>query len=318
MDSTDAALVSVVIPCYNQAHFLSDSIESVLRQTHPRYEIIIVDDGSSDHPESIVARYPTVRFIHQNCRGAAAARNTGWRESRGGLLVFLDGDDRLLPNALSTGYDCFRANPDCGFVFGHGYLIGPTGEELRPNPLPVVHEAGGYEELLERNPIAFPGVVMFRRAAFESVGGFQSVVRGWPIDNASDYDLYLRIAERFPIHSHQMTVAEWRQHGTNTSRNSLMMLRTTLAVLNGQSGAVGQNQRYRAAQRRGLRRLRVFFGERLIQELRVEVRSGQISWPRFGASLLALLRHYPTGVAENALRKIKRALSRHRRHADDE
>jgi glycosyltransferase involved in cell wall biosynthesis len=310
--------VSVIIPCYNQAQFLSDSIESVLRQTHPRYEIIVVDDGSRDHPESIAARYPAVRFIRQNRQGAAAARNTGWRESRGDLLVFLDGDDRLLPNGLSAGYDCFRAHPDCGFVFGHGYLIGPTGEELRPNPLPVVHEAGGYEQLLERNPIAFPGVVMFRRAAFESVDGFKGVVGGCPIDNASDYDLYLRVAERFPIHAHPEMVAEWRQHGTNTSRNSLMMLRTTLAVLNGQRGPITRDSRYRAAKKRGVRRLRVFFGERLIQELRLEVRSGQISWPRFGVSLLALLRHYPTGVAKNALRRLKRTLSRQSRRPGDE
>src|SRR5215212_9690625 len=92
-------LVSVVIPCYNQAHFLSEAIESVLAQTHPNFEIIVVDDGSTDNTSEVAARYPGVRHIRQDNQGLAAARNTGLRESKGTCLVFLDADDRLLPNA---------------------------------------------------------------------------------------------------------------------------------------------------------------------------------------------------------------------------
>ena len=307
------ALVSVVIACYNQAHFLSESIESVLRQTYPRHETIVVDDGSVDHPERVVGQYPGVRFVRQDNQGAAAARNTGWRQSRGAFVVFLDADDRLLPHALRAGCDCFGAYPDCGFVFGRGRLIGPAGEELLPNSLPVVREAGGYEQLLERNPIAFPALVMFRRSALESVNGFKRTVDGTSIDNASDYDLYLRLAERFPIHSHGELIAEWRQHGANTSRNSLLMLRSSVAVLDGQSVQVKASKRYRSARRRGLRRLRRHYGELLIEELRAEVREGRVTWRRFGVSLMALLRHYPDGVIASALRKARRSLSPSRR-----
>src|SRR6266542_3911165 len=96
-------LVSVVITCYNQAHFLSQAIESVLSQTYQIHEVIVIDDGSADHPEQIASKYSMVCFVgHQN-RGVSAARNSGWRRSKGEFLVFLDADDRLLPNALQAG-----------------------------------------------------------------------------------------------------------------------------------------------------------------------------------------------------------------------
>src|SRR5262245_11289001 len=171
-----ADLISVIIPCYNQARFVGETIESVLAQTYRRHEIIVVDDGSPDDPASVVARY-RVRFIRQERRGAATARNTGWHASRGAFTVFLDGDDRLLPEALAVGHEAFLAHPDCGFVFGHGRIIDPAGREVLPNfLLPVSPDEGGYERLLDRNPLPFPAVAMFRRAAVEAVGGFRAAV----------------------------------------------------------------------------------------------------------------------------------------------
>ena len=98
-----AALVSVVIPCYNQAHFLGEAIESVLAQTYPHREIVVVDDGSPDNTREVASRYPGVRYVRQENQGLAAARNTGLRHSSGSYLVFLDADDRLLPEALEVG-----------------------------------------------------------------------------------------------------------------------------------------------------------------------------------------------------------------------
>lgn len=305
-----ADLVSVIIPCYNQARFVGETIESVLAQTHRRHEIIVVDDGSADDPASVVARYG-VRFIRQERQGVATARNTGWHASHGAFTVFLDGDDRLLPEALAVGHEVFLAHPDCGFVFGHGRLIDPAGCEMLPNFLSVIPDAGGYEQLLERNPIAFPAVAMFRRDVMEAVGGFRAVVGRRRIDNTSDYDLYLRVAERFPIHSHCVLVAEWRQHGTNTSRNSIMMLHSALAVLKSQRLPPTDRVRHRAARQRGLKRVRTFYGERLIEELRNEVRTGQISWLRFCIGVLTLMRHFPSGLMENVARKTRRMIAGH-------
>src|SRR5919108_2036820 len=120
-------LVSVIITSYNQARFLSDAIESVLTQTYSQFEIVVVDDGSTDHASEVVTRYPGVRYIHQDNQGLSAARNTGLRESNGAYLVLLDADDRLLPIALETGVDCLQAHPECGFVSGHHSLISSNG-----------------------------------------------------------------------------------------------------------------------------------------------------------------------------------------------
>src|SRR5215217_7762241 len=99
-DEAKVPLVTVVIPCYNQAHFLKEAIESVLKQSYAHYEIVVVDDGSTDETSEVASSYEGVRLIRQENRGLAEARNTGIKHSEGDFLVFLDADDRLLPEAL--------------------------------------------------------------------------------------------------------------------------------------------------------------------------------------------------------------------------
>src|SRR4029450_1113854 len=95
--------VSVVIPCYRQAHFLTEAIASALRQSYSNLEIIVVDDGSPDNTEEVVRRFPGVRYIRQRNQGLAAARNAGVRASTGDFVIFLDADDRLVPGAVTSG-----------------------------------------------------------------------------------------------------------------------------------------------------------------------------------------------------------------------
>ena len=123
-------LVSVVIPCYNQAHFLTEAIESVLAQTSRQFEIIVVDDGSTDNTAEVAARYPGIGYLRQDNQGLAAARNTGLRHSQGDYLVFLDADDRLLPAALESGLDYLSAHPACAFVWGHYLRFTSDGSVL--------------------------------------------------------------------------------------------------------------------------------------------------------------------------------------------
>src|SRR4051812_14269251 len=89
--------VSIVITTYNHAHFLSEAIESAVNQSTAPREIMVVDDGSSDNPAAIVAKYPDVRFVRQSNQGLSTARNTGLDLAVGRYVVFLDADDRLLP-----------------------------------------------------------------------------------------------------------------------------------------------------------------------------------------------------------------------------
>ena len=93
------AAVSVIIPCYGQAHFLGEAIESVLGQTHPA-EVVVVDDGSPDNTAEVAARYPGIRCVRQDNRGLGGARNAGFAVSKGDYVMFLDADDRLLPDEL--------------------------------------------------------------------------------------------------------------------------------------------------------------------------------------------------------------------------
>src|SRR5450432_3070501 len=90
-------VVSVIIPCYNQGKYLSKAVESVLEQTYRHFEIIVVDDGSSDNTKEVSESYPEVKYVFQQNQGLAAARNTGIEHCSGSLLVFLDSDDWLVP-----------------------------------------------------------------------------------------------------------------------------------------------------------------------------------------------------------------------------
>src|SRR5262245_26551242 len=128
---TEAApLVSVVIPCYNQAHFLREAIESVRAQTYPAVEIVVVDDGSADDTSAVAAGYPGVRCLRQQNQGLAVARNRGLAISRGDLAVFLDADDRLLPDAIAIGAGMLMSDPSLGFVAGYSRFISGDGQPL--------------------------------------------------------------------------------------------------------------------------------------------------------------------------------------------
>jgi glycosyltransferase involved in cell wall biosynthesis len=289
-----AALVSVVIPCYNQAHFLSEAIESVLAQTYPHFEIVVVDDGSTDNTQEVASRYPGMRCVRQENLGLAEARNTGIRRSNGSFLVFLDADDRLLPNALEAGLSSMKAHPECAFVAGRYRYIAFDGSPLL-TPQPPRVERDYYLALLKRNHIAAPVTVMYRRPVFEYVKGFDSSVS--PVD---DYDLYLRIAREFPIHCHERVIAEIRQHNEDISdNNSEPTLISTLAVLHSQQRRVKDNNRYGEPYKTGVRMGRIFYGEQLANEVRALAQKRE--WKRTIQSITALLRYYPRGLA-SALR----------------
>jgi len=124
-------LVTVVIPCYNQARFLGEAIESVLAQSYRNFEVIVVDDGSTDKTSEVAGRYEGVRLIRQENKGLAGARNSGLAKSQGEYVVFLDADDRLLPKALEVGLGCFDSHPECALVSGHTRFINADGSLLR-------------------------------------------------------------------------------------------------------------------------------------------------------------------------------------------
>ena len=233
------------ILCYKQAGALTDAIESVLAQTHPHLEVIVVDDGSPDDTSDVASRYPRVRCIRQENQGLAAARNTGIRESEGEFLVFLDADDRLTPKALESGVQHLRQCPGAAFVAGKHKNFSIDG-----SPVPTMQRRhiakDHYLELLRACYIGCPACVMYRRSVFDDVHGFDTKV-----NPASDYDLYLRIAQKFPIAFHTDTVAEYRKHSDSMSNNHQLMSNHIARVLQAQLKEVSGNRRYEEACVRG-------------------------------------------------------------------
>src|ERR1700730_2851811 len=107
-----AGSVEVVITTYNHASFLHDAIRSVLRQSVPAHGIIVVDDGSTDNPDTVVSGYSCVRLIRKGHQGLYAARNPGLEAAVDENIIFLDADDRLCEGAIEAGLDCFVRHPE--------------------------------------------------------------------------------------------------------------------------------------------------------------------------------------------------------------
>ncbi len=252
----DLESVSVVIPCFRQAHFLGEAIESVLAQTHSRIEAIVVDDGSPDDVEAVAGRYPGVGYLRQANGGLAAARNAGLAEASGELVLFLDADDRLLPEAVATGLRELRAAPEAEMAAGTWKLIGEEGEAV-PAAAPEVPEEA-YPALLESCFISTPAAVLYRRRLFEQIGGFDPSVSA-----SADYDVYLKTAARFPVRLHGEVVAEYRRHGANMTRDPALIMSAEVAVLERQAPAVRDQPALQAALEAGIARSRAYHGERM-------------------------------------------------------
>jgi glycosyltransferase involved in cell wall biosynthesis len=288
-------LVSVVIPCFGQAHFLADAIESVVRQTYPRFEVLVVNDGSPDDTAAVAARYP-VRYFEQAHAGLAAARNAGLERCRGEFVVFLDADDRLLPDALRINTARLQADAALAFVAGASRYIARDGTPLSTNP-PPVPSGNVYRELLRRNRIRMPAMVMFRRSVFERIGGFDTTV-----DACADYDVYLRVSRLFPVAFHHELVAEYRRHEGNMSLNPALMLRQLSAVMRRQRGYVRESPDLSAALRDGLRNMQEYYGDQLANRIRERVRRRN-EFGRAIADVGRLLALYPRGLVVHAFRK---------------
>jgi glycosyltransferase involved in cell wall biosynthesis/SAM-dependent methyltransferase len=215
----------VVITTYNHAAFLDDAIRSVTRQSVPAHEIIVVDDGSTDHPDAVVSGYSQVRLIRQQNQGLSAARNTGLRAAVGDKIIFLDADDRLCQCAIEAGLECFVRNPEAAFVYGgFCYVNADCGVKSEP----ICRDVGPdpYLTFLRGNPIGMHATVLYDRRRLLDAGGFDVTLH-----RCEDYDVYLRMSRNHPVANHRQIVAEYRRHGSNMSSNPLEMLRCTHRLL---------------------------------------------------------------------------------------
>ena len=222
--------ISVITPAYNAAKYIGEALDSVLNQTFASHEVIVINDGSpdTDELERELERYPaTIRYIKQESRGAAAARNVGLRCARGEYVAFLDSDDRWLPNFLSDQLELLKSsNADVVFsdavLFGETFLAGRTFMELDPPKSAVTPES-----LLAADVTILTSSVVARKKPIFDVGLFDEKMK-----RGHDFELWFRLAKAGARFAYQRRVlAEYRIDESGLSGNALSQLYRTLSVL---------------------------------------------------------------------------------------
>jgi glycosyltransferase involved in cell wall biosynthesis len=186
-------LVSVIIPTYNRESFIAECVESVLAQTFSNFELIVVDDGSTDRTETVVGGYSDkIRYLRQEQRGPAAARNSGIRNASGEWLSFLDSDDLWLPNKLEFEMEYVSKNPNMRICYSEEIWY-RRGRRVNPAQKHRKYSGWIYRKMLPLC-IVSPSSVMIHRSVLEKVGLFDE-----ELPACEDYDLWLRIGSRYPI-----------------------------------------------------------------------------------------------------------------------
>lgn len=187
--------VTVVIPAYNAARFVAQAIESVLAQTFTDFELLIVDDGSTDETSAVPARYlydPRVRYLrHEQNRGLAAARNTGIRHARGEFVAFLDADDFWLPEKLAVQVAALD-DLQCDVCCVAAYYRLPGGVLTVKRAVPLAGDALCASLLLGTTLPGSGSMVMARRRCFDEVGLFDEEMVA-----LEDRDMWVRLALRY-------------------------------------------------------------------------------------------------------------------------
>lgn len=193
----NAPRVSVVIPAYNQANYLTKSIQSAISQTYHNFEIIVVDDGSTDlTPEVSKSFGNRIRYIRQSNLGLGGARNTGIRAAEGEFIGLLDADDEWTPEFLEKTVDQIESIPNTAAVYSFAQAI-DSDERSLPQIFggPVVPPKKLYQTILRAN-FLIPSTILIRRPLIIAVGMFEETNRS--IHGCEDWDLWLRVLRNYP------------------------------------------------------------------------------------------------------------------------
>lgn len=207
-DISPPFIISAVIPVYNGERFLAETIDSVLGQTYPNLECIVVDDGSTDETASIVRSYGgRVRYVEKPNGGVSSARNLGIKTATGQLIAFLDADDLWRPDKIEHQVEIFLRNQDVGLIYSAVRLVDETGSVISE-----VRDRFG-KNILERillletpSYLTMTGVVPKR--VFDDVGYFDE-----QLSTSADADMACRIALKYRTVAIDEPLADYRQHG---------------------------------------------------------------------------------------------------------
>lgn len=223
--------VSVVLPTYNCASYVIAAVESVLQQTSTNYELIIVDDGSTDETEQVLApylrNYGNIRYIKQENKGHAGARNTGIRAALGDYIAFIDSDDKWLPEKLQEQVQAFEEDPEVGLVYCNVYGFGENQEVRVRGPqltLEQLQEYSGYifDNLYFRKIIITTTTVMIRKNCIDDVGIFDENMTRY---GSEDRELFLRVLWKYKAKYINKPLAMYRNRSDSEGQNYEKMIK---------------------------------------------------------------------------------------------
>lgn len=207
--------VSIILSTYNRAHFLKEAIESVCCQTFSDWELIVMDDGSTDGTGDIVKAWAKkdsrVRHIRRNNMGISAVRARSIAFAQGEYITFLDDDDEFAPNKLELQVPFLDAHPEVGMVYSYVEMIDAEKKLIRK--WPSYSPAQNFLELI-KDCFIQPNAALIRTECFEKLGSFRSDFTG-----GDDYEMWLRIAKHYRLAFLPVTAGTYRWHESNLSLN---------------------------------------------------------------------------------------------------
>lgn len=222
LDDGNVPLVTVVIPTYNRANYVAETIESVLQQTYPKIEIIVIDDGSTDDTSRTVRFYaPRVRYVWQDNAERGASRNHGLRLATGEFVSFLDSDDLWLPEKVREGVDFLKANPKVGLFCTNALQIDGKGRQLRV--LRMNGSSGHVTGKLLQNNFIIMATHLARTSAIRAIGGFREERE---LSGSEDWEMFVRLSLTTNIAHVPTVTTKVRTHPENTMTNPEVMRRS--------------------------------------------------------------------------------------------
>lgn len=209
---------SVIIPAYNGDRYIEEAIEGILAQTYSNYEIIVVDDGSTDNTKAVVQQYGAkIKYFTQHNQGVASSRNLGLSKAKGEYIAFLDQDDVFLPHKLESQVALLEQNSSLGIVNSGWQIVDQDGTfQSAVEPWQQISELTT-ANLIIWKPV-FLGAMLFRKSWLEQTEGFDTSLEQTP-----DVDLVIRLAGMgCPADWVKQTTVKYRQHEANASKNTLL------------------------------------------------------------------------------------------------
>ena len=217
--------ISIIIPTYNRARYVCEAVDSVFAQTYKDYEIIIIDDGSTDNTRETLKKYgDRIQYIYQKNMGPPAAMNTGVRRAKGEYYVILGDDDALMPDMLERQVEVMDRNPDVAFVCGGVHFMDGSGQIYKTSR-DGRHREKTFKSLLFDNFVWHLTAVV-RRKVSEEMGHFDE-----NLATTHDHDLWIRMAIKYRFEYTDAPLAKFRRHPGNYSKGLNLHLKDHLAIL---------------------------------------------------------------------------------------